>query len=142
MSLVITGARVIDPNGERRVDVRVADGVVATVAPSIAPDTGDHVIAADGLVLTPGFVDLHVHLREPGREEAETIETGSRAAALGGFTAVVAMPNTDPTQDCVEVVDFVRRQGERAGLCDVRPSGSITASRPPPARRACRRRRG
>jgi hypothetical protein len=71
----------------------------------------------------PGFVDLHVHLREPGREEAETIETGSRAAALGGFTAVVAMPNTDPTQDSVEVVDFVRRQGERAGLCEVLPVG-------------------
>ena len=86
-------------------------------------------IDAAGLVVSPGFVDLHVHLREPGREEAETIETGSRAAALGGFTAVVAMPNTDPTQDCVEVVDFVRRQGERAGLCEVLPSGSITVGR-------------
>jgi dihydroorotase len=68
-------------------------------------------------------------LREPGREEAETIETGSRAAARGGYTCVVAMPNTDPTQDCVSVIEFVRRQGEAAGLCDVRPSASITVGR-------------
>ncbi len=129
MSLLITGARVIDPNGERRVDVRVVDGVVADVADRLASVGADEVIDASGLVLSPGLVDLHVHLREPGREEAETIETGSRAAALGGFTAVVAMPNTDPTQDSVEVVDFVRRQGERAGLCEVLPSGSITIGR-------------
>ncbi len=129
MSLLITGARVIDPNGERRVDVRVDDGLVGEVGDHLDAADGDEVIDANGLVLTPGFVDLHVHLREPGREEAETIETGSRAAALGGFTAVVAMPNTDPTQDSVEVVDFVRRQGERAGLCEVLPSGSITVGR-------------
>ncbi len=129
MSLLISGARVIDPNGERRVDVRVDGGVVSEVADRLDADGGDEVIDAAGLVLAPGFVDLHVHLREPGREEAETIETGSRAAALGGFTAIVAMPNTDPTQDCVEVVDFVRRQGERAGLCEVLPSGSITIGR-------------
>ena len=129
MSLLITGARVIDPNGERRVDVRIDGEVVSEVAERIEPADGDEVIDASGQVLAPGFVDLHVHLREPGREEAETIETGSRAAALGGFTAVVAMPNTDPTQDSVEVVDFVRRQGERAGLCEVLPAGSITIGR-------------
>ncbi len=129
MSLLITGARIIDRTGERRNDVRVEGDSVAEVADALAPVDGDQVIDAAGCVLSPGFVDLHVHLREPGREEAETIETGSRAAALGGFTAVVAMPNTDPTQDSVEVVEFVRRQGERAGLCDVRPSGSITIGR-------------
>jgi len=129
VSLLITGARVIDPNGERRVDVRIDGEVVSEVAERIEPADGDEVIDASGQVLAPGFVDLHVHLREPGREEAETIETGSRAAALGGFTAVVAMPNTDPTQDSVEVVDFVRRQGERAGLCEVLPAGSITIGR-------------
>ena len=102
---------------------------VDEVGAELDPTDGEEVIDAAGLVLAPGFVDLHVHLREPGREEAETIETGSRAAALGGFTAVVAMPNTDPTQDSVEVVDFVRRQGERAGLCEVLPSGSITVAR-------------
>ena len=129
MSLLITGARVIDPNGERRVDVRIDGTAIVEVAAQVSPVDGDDVIDATGLVVSPGFVDLHVHLREPGREEAETIETGSRAAALGGFTAVVAMPNTDPTQDSVEIVDFVRRQGERAGLCEVLPSGSITVGR-------------
>ena len=129
MSLLITGARVIDLTGERRVDVRIDGTVISEVTEHLDAVEGDDVIDAAGLVLAPGFVDLHVHLREPGREEAETIETGSRAAALGGFTALVAMPNTDPTQDSVEVVDFVRRQGERAGLCEVLPSGSITVGR-------------
>ena len=129
MSMLIIGGRVIDQTGERRVDVRVDGGCVGEVGADLTPDADDQVIDATGLVVSAGFVDLHVHLREPGREEAETIETGSRAAALGGFTAIVAMPNTDPTQDCVEVVDFVRRQGERAGLCEVLPSGSITVGR-------------
>jgi dihydroorotase len=79
--------------------------------------------------VSPGFVDLHAHLREPGREEAETIETGTRAAALGGYTAVVAMPNTDPAQDSVSVVEFVRRQAVAAGLCEVAPAGCITVGR-------------
>lgn len=123
MNLVITGGTVIDRNGERQADVHIADGQVVE---SCEPD---ETIDAAGLVVSPGFVDLHTHLREPGKEEAETIETGSRAAALGGYTAVVAMPNTDPTQDCVSVVEFVRRQGIAAGLCDVYPSGSITVGR-------------
>jgi dihydroorotase len=129
MSLLITGARIIDRDGERSGDVRIDGGRIDSVGDGLEPADGDDLVAAHGLVISPGFVDLHVHLREPGREEAETIETGSRAAALGGFTAVVAMPNTDPTQDSVEVVDFVRRRGVRAGLCDVRPSGSITVGR-------------
>ena len=129
MTLLITGARIIDATGDRTGDIRITDGSISDVGDALAPGADDQVIDAAGLVVSPGFVDLHVHLREPGREEAETIETGSRAAALGGFTAIVAMPNTDPTQDCVEVVDFVRRQGERAGLCEVLPSGSITVGR-------------
>jgi dihydroorotase len=129
MSYLVTGAKVIDQNGERQIDVRVNDGFIVEVGSDLNRDGPDRVLDASGCVLSPGFVDLHVHLREPGREDAETIETGSRAAALGGFTAVVAMPNTDPTQDSVEVVDFVRRQGERAGWCEVLPSGSITVSR-------------
>ena len=129
MNLLITGARVIDVDGERRADVRIVDGRIAETGDHLETTDDDRHIDAAGLVLSPGFVDLHVHLREPGREEAETIETGSRAAALGGFTAIVAMPNTDPTQDSVEVVDFVRRQGERAGLCEVLPAGSITIGR-------------
>ncbi len=123
MNILITGGTIIDADGERRADVHVADGVVVDTCDP------DETIDATGLVVCPGFVDLHTHLREPGKEEAETIETGSRAAALGGYTAIVAMPNTDPTQDSVTVVDFVRQQGIRAGLCDVRPAGSITVGR-------------
>ena len=133
MNILITNARLIDQTGDRPASVRISDGIIVEVGDQLAPDSDssreEHLIDAAGLVISPGFVDLHVHLREPGREEAETIETGSRGAALGGFTAVVAMPNTDPTQDSVGVVEFVRRQGERAGLCDVYPSGSITMGR-------------
>jgi dihydroorotase len=125
---LISGGTIVDQDGERRADVRIADGVVSEVGQAL--DVGEaHVLDAAGCVVSPGFVDLHTHLREPGKEEAETIETGSRAAAKGGYTCVVAMPNTDPTQDCVSVVDFVRRRGQAAGLCDVRPSGSITIGR-------------
>ena len=126
---VIRGGTVLDQRGERRADVAIDDGRITEVAEDLAPSDGDVVLDATGWVVSPGFVDLHVHLREPGKEEAETIETGSRAAALGGFTAVVAMPNTDPAQDSVAVVDFVRTQGEKAGLCEVLPSGCITVAR-------------
>jgi dihydroorotase len=124
--LVIKGGTVVDQHGTRTADVAVEHGQVADVGDGL---TGDRVLDATGCIVSPGFVDLHVHLREPGKEEAETIETGSRAAALGGFTAVVAMPNTDPAQDSVAVVDFVRAQGVRAGLCEVLPSGCITIGR-------------
>jgi dihydroorotase len=133
MSILIAGGRIVDREGERAADVRVADGRVIEVGVGLADttigDVDEHVLDAAGLVVTSGFVDLHTHLREPGHEEAETIETGSRAAALGGYTAVVAMPNTDPTQDSLGIVEFVRRQGEAAGLCDVFPSASITIGR-------------
>ena len=81
---------------------------------------------ADGLVLLPGLVDLHTHLREPGGEESETVATGSAAAALGGYTAVFAMPNTDPVADSAVVVEHVRRLGEEVGLVDVHPVGAVT----------------
>ena len=124
--LVISGGTVVDQQGERRADVAVVDGRIVEVGTGLA---GNTVLDATGCMVSPGFVDLHTHLREPGKEEAETIETGSRAAALGGFTAVVAMPNTDPAQDSVAVVEFVREQGRRAGLCEVLPSGCITVGR-------------
>jgi dihydroorotase len=129
MSVLITGGDVLDQGGRRRADVRIDDGTIAEVALAIQPGDGDDVLDARGCVVTPGFVDLHAHLREPGQEDAETIETGSRAAALGGYTAVVAMPNTDPAQDSVGVVEFVRNQGIAAGLCDVVPAGTITVGR-------------
>lgn len=127
--LVLKGGTVVDRDGERRADVAVEHGQVVEVADVVGAQAGDVVLDAGGCVVSPGFVDLHVHLREPGREEAETIETGSRAAALGGFTAVVAMPNTEPAQDDVSVVEFVRAEGERAGLCEVLPAGCITVGR-------------
>ena len=124
--LVIAGGTLLDQRGERVGDVAVQDSRVVEVGVGLQ---GDTTLDARGCIVSPGFVDLHVHLREPGKEEAETIETGSRAAALGGFTAVVAMPNTDPAQDSVAVVEFVRSQGRRAGLCEVLPSGCITIGR-------------
>lgn len=124
--LVISGGTILDQTGERVADVAVEDGRIVEVGVGLA---GDTMLDATGCMITSGFVDLHTHLREPGKEEAETIETGSRAAALGGFTAVVAMPNTDPAQDSVAVVQFVREQGRRAGLCEVLPSGCITVGR-------------
>jgi dihydroorotase len=125
-SLVIKGGTVLDQRGEQRADVVVDGGVVTEVGSSL---TGDVTLDAAGCMVSPGFVDLHVHLREPGREEAETIESGSRAAARGGFTAVVAMPNTEPPHDTLAVVEMVRRLGVQAGLCDVLPSGCITIGR-------------
>lgn len=124
--LVIRGGTLLDQSGERIGDLAIEDGRIAAVGDKL---TGDTVLDAHGCKVSPGFVDLHVHLREPGKEEAETIETGSRAAALGGFTAVVAMPNTNPAHDTVSVVDFVRAQGQKAGLCEVLPSGCITVGR-------------
>jgi dihydroorotase len=124
---LIRGGLVIDRTGERRADVLLDGERVGAVGRDLGD--ADHVLDATGCVVAPGFVDLHVHLREPGREEAETIETGSRAAACGGYTAVVAMPNTDPAQDSRGVVEFVRAQGEQAGLCEVLPAGCITVGR-------------
>lgn len=127
--LVIRNGRVLDQLGERRADVAVVDGRISEVGVVADPMAGDTVLDAAGCVVAPGFVDLHVHLREPGHEEAETIETGSRAAALGGFTAIVAMPNTEPAQDSLAVIEQVRAEGRRAGLCDVVPSACITVGR-------------
>ena len=124
--IVVRGARVVDSRGERAADVAVEHGAVVEVGARLS---GGDIVDAAGCVVAPGFVDLHAHLREPGKEEAETIETGSRAGAKGGYTALVAMPNTDPPQDSVAVIDFVREQGRRAGLVEVVPSGCITLGR-------------
>ena len=133
MRTVISGGRIVDStttDDGRPADVVVdGDRIVDVVAPGAARSDDSRVLDARGCIVSSGFVDLHTHLREPGREESETIETGSRAAALGGFTAIVAMPNTDPAQDSRIVVEFVREQGRRAGLCDVHPSGCITIGR-------------
>jgi dihydroorotase len=124
----LRGGTVIDQRGPRRADVLVEGGRVVDVAAAV-DDSGAEVLDCSDCWVVPGLVDLHVHLREPGGEEAETVETGSRAAALGGFTAVVAMPNTDPATDRVEIVERVREAGRRAGLCDVAPAAAITVGR-------------
>ncbi len=119
-TLVLRGAR---PLGGPATDVRIESGVIAELGRGLA---GDDVLDADGLVLLPGLVDLHTHLREPGREDAETVATGSAAAARGGFTAVHAMANTSPVADSAEIVEQVARRGAAAGLVDVRPVGAVS----------------
>ncbi len=119
---LIRGAALL---GRERSDLLIADGVIAGVGPGLSA-AGATVIDADGLVALPGLVDLHTHLREPGREDAETVETGTRAAARGGFTAVHAMANSTPVADTAGVVEQVYSLGRRAGWVEVRPVGAVT----------------
>ena len=126
MSVAYVNGSVVTREGVVAASVVVSDGVVVSVG---GQATADEVVDVSGCVVMPGFVDLHTHLREPGKEEAETILTGSRAGARGGYTALVAMPNTNPAQDSVMVVEFVRAQGVKAGFVDVVPSGCITVGR-------------
>ena len=126
MSVVLRGGRIIDADGERTLDVEVGDdGLISAVGSGLS---GDLELDASGCVISPGFVDLHAHLREPGQEEAETIETGARGGSLGGYTALVAMPNTDPTTDCVAVVEQVRALG-RLSTCEIVASAAMTVGR-------------
>ena len=118
----------VAPLGGDPTDVRIADGVVAALGSALAADEETTVIDGTGLVLLPGLVDLHTHLREPGREDAETVETGTRAAALGGYTAVHAMANTSPVADTAGVVEQVWRLGRDAGWADVYPVGAVTVN--------------
>lgn len=128
MSVLIRGGRVLDATGERVADVRIDGNTIDAVGTDLAVTGDDRELDASGCVVSPGFVDLHTHLREPGREEAETVQTGSRAAALGGFTAVQAMPNTEPPLDDVAVVRSVQDRA-RTALCDVLVAGAITKGR-------------
>ena len=126
--IVIRNGSVLTDQGIRRCDVAVDGGVVAAVGEVDAPPDA-RVIDASGCWVGPGLVDLHAHLREPGQEWKEDIETGSRAAAAGGFTAIVAMPNTVPTIDAGHRAGFVAERGSRAGYCRVAPAGAITIDR-------------
>ena len=119
----MTVLRNVRPLGGEVVDVRIEDGIIAEIGTGLE-DT--EIIEGDGAILLPGLVDLHTHLREPGREDAETVASGTRAAAAGGFTAVHAMANTDPVADTAGVVEQVWRLGEEAGYADVRPVGAVT----------------
>ena len=120
-TILLRGASLL---GEQGADVLVVDGVIAEIGSPSAE--GARVVDADGLVALPGLVDLHTHLREPGREDTETVLTGSRAAAMGGFTAVLAMANTSPVTDTAEAAERVHDLGRAAGLVDVHPVGAVT----------------
>jgi dihydroorotase len=125
--LLIRGGKLVDPAAGRggRLDVLLSDGVVAEVGDRIEAGEAE-VFDASRLLVFPGFIDLHAHLREPGREYAESIESGLKAAAAGGFTAVCAMPNTKPVNDSREVCEFIRLRGEKAGGARLYPIGAIT----------------
>ena len=122
MSTLIRNASL---EGRENVDILISDEKIVNVSQANSL-SGDHVIDANGAIAMPGFVDLHTHLREPGREDAETVETGTLAAARGGFTAVHAMANTMPVADTAGVVEQVYRLGQAAGHCDVFPVGAVT----------------
>ena len=125
--ILIRGGRVIDPAQglDRVADLLIEEGAVSAVDAKIQRE-GAQVIDASGLVVCPGFIDLHCHLREPGFEYKETIATGTAAAARGGFTTVCAMPNTDPVMDSRSVVELVLRKGREEGVVRVLPIGAVT----------------
>ena len=126
--LLLKGGRVIDPSRgfDQTADVLVQDGKIAAVGATLGTPDGADVRDVRGAVVTPGLVDLHVHLREPGNEDVETIASGARAAAAGGFTAVCAMPNTDPITDNQAAVGFIVRQSQRAASARVYPIGAVS----------------
>ena len=126
--LHLKGGRVIDPSRDldQTTDVLIQDGKIAAVGASLGTPDGADVFDARDKVVAPGLVDVHVHLREPGQEDVETIATGARAGAAGGFSAVCAMPNTDPVTDNQAAVGFIVRQSVRAGLTRVYPIGAIS----------------
>lgn len=128
-TVVLAGGTVVDADGERRADVRIdqSRGKIIEVGADLDV-TGSEILDVSGAYVMPGLVDVHAHLRQPGREEAETVETGARCAALGGYTAVVAMPNTTPAIDCAAVVREVLQLGSSAP-CDVHASGAVTVDR-------------
>jgi dihydroorotase len=130
MAIVIKNATVVNASGESAEvrDIFIEKGKIQRIAPSITKD-GARVIDAAGKKVLPGFIDLHVHLREPGREDKETVATGAAAAARGGFTSIFAMPNTTPAIDTAQVVEFILDQAQKAGLVNVYPVGAITRNR-------------
>ncbi len=127
-SLIIKNGRVIDQaSGHDGIaDVLIQDGVVRAVGANLSAPEGSRVFDASGLLVAPGFIDMHVHLREPGFEHAETIETGSRAAAAGGFTSVCPMPNTSPVNDNATVTSYIVETARRHAVVNVWPIGAIT----------------
>jgi len=128
MNILIKNGRVIDPsvNLDSNMDILVQDGKIAQISPSISPPENTQVIDAMGSWVTPGLIDMHVHLRDPGQRHKETIATGTRAAAAGGFTTICCMPNTSPVIDNEIVVEYVTSKAAKEGIVNVIPIGSIT----------------
>lgn len=129
--MIIRGGRVIDPAQglDARFDVRIRGGVIAELGEHLRVEDGEEIVDASGAYVAPGFIDMHVHLREPGNPEKETLATGTAAAAAGGFTAVAAMPNTNPALDTPELVRWVGAHAAEIGLARVYPIGAITKGR-------------
>jgi dihydroorotase len=132
-NILLQNGRLIDPvkGVDLLTDILIEDGIIRTIGPGITPPEPCRVIGLDGKIIAPGFIDMHVHLREPGYEHKETIETGTLSAAWGGFTAVCCMPNTNPAIDDESIVHFVQSQGKKShgGIVDVFPIGAVTKGR-------------
>lgn len=126
--LLIKGGRVVDPSQklDKKADVLIADGTIAKIGANLTPGAKDKVYDAGGLIVAPGLIDMHVHLREPGREDEETVESGTMAAAAGGFTSINCMPNTEPVIDNASVVRMLRDRAEDNGSVNVFVTGAIT----------------
>ncbi|HIE28505.1 TPA: hypothetical protein EYP66_14590, partial [Candidatus Poribacteria bacterium] len=126
-SLLIQGGRAIDPANQIDgvQDILIRDGKIATIG-KLNAQQADEIIDASHLIVVPGLIDMHVHLREPGREDEETICSGARAAANGGFTSVACMPNTQPVADSVDVIEMILNRANSCGLVNVYPIASIT----------------
>lgn len=129
-SLLLRGGTIIDPGSglEGRADVRVRGGIVAEIG-RLSPEPGERAVDVDGLIVTPGLIDVHVHLREPGQEWKETLATGTAAAAAGGFTTVFCMPNTDPPLDSVMMLEELQRRIDRDAVVRARPIATISEGR-------------
>lgn len=127
MKLLLKGGLIVDPSQglEKKFDLLIADRRIEALGNSLQAD-GAETIDVSGCVVTPGWVDMHVHLREPGREDKETVETGCRAAAAGGFSSVACMPNTTPVNDSETVTQYILRRAKQIGLANVFPVGAIT----------------
>ncbi|HHY97827.1 MAG TPA: dihydroorotase [Firmicutes bacterium] len=127
MKLLLKGGKVVDPRSgsDDIADIAIEDGKIIEVGHDLVMD-GAETLDVAGLVIFPGFIDMHVHLREPGREDEETIETGSAAAVSGGFTSIACMPNTDPPLDCAPLIEFIKVRGSACGLANIFPIGAAT----------------
>lgn len=129
--LAIRGGRIVDPALalDALADLRIIDGVVAEIGQRLDLSDADEILDASNAIVAPGFIDMHVHLRDPGYPEKETVATGTEAAVRGGFTAVACMPNTQPALDSPEVLAGLARDVERSARCRVYPIGAITRGR-------------